>query len=153
MSEEKASEVRSQESEAAIPLPLPNPDNQGFWDGCRQHQLRLQRCRGCAAFRHQPRPVCPRCNSFDYEWAPSSGRGTLYTFTIVHGPTLPAFQVQAPYNVAVVQLEEGPFIVTNIVGCNAEQLRIGMPVEVVFENVTEMISLPKFRAVAHSPTS
>ena len=131
-----------------IPLPVPNADNAGFWDGCRQHELRLQRCRACGTLRHQPRPMCPGCNGLEYEWVRASGRGTLYTFTIVHGPTLPAFQAQAPYNVAVIQLDEGPFMVSNIVGCRAAELRIGMRVEVVFEDVDEGVSLPRFKPVA-----
>ena len=131
----------------SIPVPVPNFDNAGFWDGCRLHELRLQRCGACGALRHHPRPMCPCCTSFDYAWVRASGRGTLYTFTMVHGPTLPVFQAQAPYNVAVIQLDEGPFMVSNIVGCGAEQLRIGMRVEVVFEDVNASISLPKFQPI------
>jgi len=132
----------------AIPLPVSNLDNHDFWDGCRHHELRLQRCDACGTVRHHPRPACPQCASFDYGWVRASGRGTLYTFTIVHGPTLPAFQSRTPYNVAVVQLDEGPFMVSTIVGCRAEELRIGMPVEVVFEDVDETLSLPRFKPVA-----
>jgi len=132
---------------AAIPLPVPNQDNEGFWDGCRRHELRLQRCRQCRMLRHPPRPMCPRCNGTDYEWAEVSGRGVLYSFTVVHGPTLPAFQAQIPYNVAVVQLEEGPFLVTNMVGCTADRIRIGMRVVVEFEDLSSTVSLPKFRPV------
>jgi hypothetical protein len=130
------------------PIPVASFDNHGFWEGCRQHELRLQRCRTCHTFRHQPRPMCPQCRSLDYEWARASGRGTVYTFTIVHGPTLPAFQAAAPYNVIVVQLEEGPFMVSNLVDCGAEHIRIGMAVEVVFEDVTETATLPRFRPLA-----
>lgn len=91
--------------------------------------------------------MCPQCTNLDYEWASVSGRGIVYTFTVVHGPTLPVFQERAPYNVAVVQLDEGPFIVSNIIGCTADQIRIGMVVQVEFEDVTETTSLPKFRRV------
>jgi hypothetical protein len=128
-----------------LPVPVPNLDNAGFWEGCRLHELRIQRCTVCDTLRHHPRPMCPRCNSLEYDWKPVSGRGTLYTFAIVHGPTLPVFQAQTPYNVAVVQLAEGPYLVTNIVDCPADRLHIGLPVEVVFEDVDEAISLPKFR--------
>lgn len=130
-----------------IPVPVPNPDNEGFWEGCRQHELRLQRCSACAAWRHQPRPMCSQCQSFEYAWARASGRGTIYTFTVVHGPTLPVFQEVAPYNVVVVQLAEGPFMVSNLIDCPAEGIRIGMPVQVIFDDVTDTVSLPKFRAV------
>lgn len=87
--------------------------------------------------------MCPNCNSFEYEWARMSGRATLYSFTIVHRPTLPAFEDRVPYNVAVVQLEEGPYLVSNIVDCRAAELRIGMPLDVVFSD--DVISLPKFQ--------
>jgi uncharacterized protein len=129
----------------ALPLPVPNFDNQGFWDGCRQHELRLQRCAHCEALRHPPGPMCPRCQSFDYDWVRASGRGTVYTFTVVHGPTLPAFQERAPYNVVVVQLDEGPFLVSNLVTCGIGDLRIGLPVEVLFEDIAEGATLPRFR--------
>lgn len=76
-----------------------------------------------------------------------SGRGTIYTFTIAHGPTLPAFQAVAPYNVVAVQLDEGPYLISNVVGCRPEELRIGMRVEVMFEAISDSISLPKFRRV------
>ena len=133
---------------AAIPLPVPNEDNQGFWEGCRRHELRLQCCTGCRAFRHPPRPMCPQCTASESEWVPVSGRGTVYTFTLVHGPTLPAFQERFPYNVAVIQLDEGPFIVSNLVECPAERLRIGMRVAVEFVDVSETVSLPQFRPVS-----
>jgi uncharacterized OB-fold protein len=128
-----------------LPLPVPNADNQGFWSACGRHELRLQRCRRCGAWRHPPRPMCPHCRTSESDWEPVSGRGTVYTFTIVHGPTLPVFQRRTPYNVAVIQLEEGPFLVSNVVDCAAEHLRIGLPVAVMFEDVGDGISLPKFR--------
>ena len=132
---------------APIPVPVPNADNAGFWEACRRHELRLQRCRACGQLRHPPRPMCPQCTALEHEWAAVSGRGTVYSFTIVHGPTLAAFQEHAPYNVVVVQLAEGPFMVSNLVGCNAGDIRIGMPVEVVFEAIAETTTLPKFQPV------
>lgn len=128
-----------------IPIPVPNPDNAGFWEACRRGELRLQRCAACAAWRHHPRPACPRCGSLAYEWAPAAGRGAVHTFTIVHRPTLPAFEARLPYNVIVVALEEGVLMVSNLVEADAAELRIGLPVEVVFETVSETIALPKFR--------
>ena len=131
-----------------IPTPVPNADNQGFWDACARRELRLQRCAACRAWRHHPRPMCPACGSFDYEWALSSGRGVVHTFTIVHRPTLPAFEAQLPYNVVVVRLEEGPLMVSNLLDCPADAIRIGLPVEVAFEPLDETIVLPKFRLAA-----
>ncbi len=91
--------------------------------------------------------MCPSCGSFDYEWALASGRGVVHTFTIVHRPTLPAFEALLPYNVIVVQLDEGPFMVSNLVGGDATTLRIGLPVEVVFAALDEQITVPTFRPV------
>lgn len=130
-----------------IPTPVPNPDNQGFWDACARRELRLQRCTACGTWRHHPRPMCPRCHSFDYEWARASGRGVVHTFTVVHRPTLPAFEDRLPYNVIVVRLEEGVFMVSNLVDADIDVLRIDLPVEVVFEPLGESITLPKFRPV------
>jgi uncharacterized OB-fold protein len=134
----------------SIPTPVPNPDNQGFWDACARGELRLQRCTACRAWRHHPRPMCPACGSFDYEWGLASGRGVVHTFTIVHRPTLPAFEERLPYNVIVVRLEEGVFMVSNLVGADASALRIGLPVEVVFEPLDLDITLPKFRPRAEA---
>jgi uncharacterized protein len=128
-----------------VPTPVPNPDNAGFWDACRQGELRLQRCTQCGGWRHHPRPMCPECGSLSYEWAKASGRGIVHTFTIVHRPTLPAFEDRLPYNVIAVRLDEGVFMVSNLVDCPPEELCIGLAVEVVFEPLSEEITLPKFR--------
>jgi uncharacterized OB-fold protein len=128
-----------------VPVPVPNADNAGFWDACRRGELRLQRCARCAAFRHHPRPMCPACGSLDFDWTPASGHGVVHTFTIVHRPTLPAFEARLPYNVVCVALEEGVFMVSNLIDCPLEAIRIGMPVEVAFERLTDEISLPVFR--------
>jgi uncharacterized OB-fold protein len=130
----------------AIPLPVPNPDNQGFWEACRRHELRLQRCTSCGTLRHPPRPMCPSCNGPEHDWALASGRGRVYSYTVVHGPTLPAFETRAPYNVIVVQLDEGPFLVSNLVAPVSSIIRIGMAVEVTFEDISDTVTLPKFRA-------
>ena len=89
--------------------------------------------------------MCPACGSLDYEWAKASGRGIVHTFTIVHRPTLPAFEDRIPYNVIAVRLDEGVFMVSNLVDCPPDEIRIGMPVEVEFEPLTDEITLPKFR--------
>lgn len=89
--------------------------------------------------------MCPQCGSRDYEWARASGRGVVHTFTIVHRPTLPAFDDVVPYNVIAVRLDEGVFMISNLVDCPLEQIHIGMPVEVVFEPLSDEITLPKFK--------
>ncbi len=91
------------------------------------------------------RPRCVQCFSADLEWAPAAGRGTLYSFALMHQVYDPAFAEDVPYNIAVVELDEGVRMTTNVVGCANEELWIGMPLEVTFEHVSEEVAIPKFR--------
>jgi uncharacterized OB-fold protein len=116
-----------------------------FWEWCRKHELRIQQCLGCSAFRFPPQRLCPECLGEASEWRAVSGRGTLYSFVVYHRLYNPAFSEDLPYNVAVVQLAEGPRLLSTIVGCPNEILRCDMPVEVVFDDVTPEVTLPKFR--------
>jgi hypothetical protein len=129
----------------ALPLPLPGLDNREFYQAARQGELRLQRCADCGAWRHYPRPVCPRCLSRRFGWERASGRGRVYTWTIVHGPTLPAFQHQLPYNVVDVLLDEGVHFQSQLLDCPPHEIRADLPVEAVFVPVSEEPSLVKFR--------
>jgi len=128
-----------------LPLPLPTLDTQPFYEATRRGELRLQRCTECKTFRHYPRPTCPECLSRDYSWERASGRGTIYTWTIVRGPTLPAFEAQLPYNVVDVLLEEGVHFVSQVLDCPPEAIVAGLPVEAVFVPASEEITLVKFR--------
>ncbi|MEW6273471.1 MAG: Zn-ribbon domain-containing OB-fold protein [Thermodesulfobacteriota bacterium] len=128
-----------------LPLPQPSRDNAPFHEAAKRGELRLQRCGACGRFRHYPRPVCPHCLSRDYAWERASGRGTVYTWTIVRGPTLPAFQDKLPYNVVDVLLDEGVHFVSEVLDCPPEEIRAGMPVEATFVPVTDEITLVKFR--------
>ena len=134
-------------SESARPIPVPTPETQHFWDGTRAEQLLLQRCTACDLTYFPPRPFCPGCSSRDVVVEAASGRGVLYSYVINHGKH-PAFD--GPYSIAVVQLEEGPRLMTNIVGCEQtpEALELDMPVEVCFEAITEDITLPLFQPTA-----
>jgi len=129
-----------------IPLPRPTRLSEPHWSGCREGRLRVQRCRECRGYVFIPQPVCTFCTADALEWVDSSGRGTLYSFTTVHRPQRPEFEV--PYTVAIVELEEGFHMLTNLVGCPPEQMRVGMPVEVEFRRMSEEISLPMFRPAA-----
>ena len=129
----------------AKPVPAPDEASQPFFDGAREGRLMLMRCRDCGAWRIPSRDRCDRCWSTDTEWAQASGRGTLYTYGLMHQIYHPAFAPDVPYNVAVVELDEGVRFTTNIVDCPNDQLRVGMPVEVVFEPVSEDVRMPKFR--------
>ncbi len=128
------------------PLPQPTPETQPFWDGTKAGELRLQRCDACSNVIFPPRPFCPKCASRSVSWFKASGRGKLWSYVINHRPA-PGFEQDAPYAIAVVKLDEGPQMMTNIVDCpqTPEALQLDMPVEVVFEAVSEAISLPKFR--------
>ncbi|HIE17640.1 MAG TPA: Zn-ribbon domain-containing OB-fold protein [Dehalococcoidia bacterium] len=127
------------------PLPQPNADTKPFWDGCKQHQLRFQKCRDCQYVRWPPSIICPRCHSQDTEWIVASGRGRVYTFAVYHQAFHESFREDLPYITAIIELEEGPHLLSNIVGCNPREVKCDMPVEVVWEDITEEFTLPKFR--------
>jgi uncharacterized OB-fold protein len=131
-----------------IPLPQPTRDNFPFYEAARRGELRFQRCTACGRFRHYPRPLCPHCLGREHTWERSTGRGTVYTWTIVRGPTLPAFEAKLPYNVVDVLMDEGVHFVSEILDCPPEAIRGGLPVEATFVPVTEEITLVKFRRVA-----
>jgi uncharacterized protein len=126
-------------------LPQPTPETQHFWDGCRIGELRLQRCRACAHSYFPPRPFCPKCAGREVEIYVASGKATLYSYIINHRPR-PDMGPE-PHSIAVVTLEEGPRMMTNIIGCpqTPEALQLDMALEVTFEKQNEDISLPLFR--------
>ena len=133
------------------PHPRPDPTNEDdaqFWDALRWGELRIQRCAACRAFRHPPAPVCARCGSTAREWIASPGTGEVWSFTIIHPPTLPAFADRTPYGAVVVRLDEGVFLVSNVVDCPNEALAVGMRVEVAITTVDDDLVLPLFRLAA-----
>jgi uncharacterized OB-fold protein len=127
------------------PLPAIGPDTAPFYEAARRGELRFQRCAECGTWRHYPRPACSACQSRHFSWERASGRGTVYTWTIVHGPTLPAFEASLPYNVVDVLLDEGIHFVSQVLDCPADALRAGLPVEAIFVPVSEAVTLVKFR--------
>ena len=134
--------------EYAKPLPLMEGTTKEFYEFCKQRELRFQRCEGCGKWRHVPRPMCSACGSSRWKWAKSSGRGKVFTWTVVRRPMIPAFAGDAPYAPVVVELEEGVRMVSWIVDCDPDDIEMGMPVEVVFDDVTSDVTLPKFRRAA-----
>ena len=136
------------------PLPAVTEDSAPFWEGTARGELLMQRCSSCGHLRFPPRPMCPRCQSTELEWIPMSGRATVWSFVVPHPPLLPAFAELAPYNVVVVALDEDPSLrlVGNLVASpdgsineiDAATIRIGMPVEVVFQPAGEDIVLPRW---------
>ncbi|MGY6499292.1 MAG: Zn-ribbon domain-containing OB-fold protein [Acidimicrobiales bacterium] len=131
------------------PVPQPTPETQHFWDGTREGELRLQRCEECDHTYFPPRPFCPACSSRSVTIELASGRATLYSY-VIHHRDVPGFT--APYSIAVVELAEGPRMMTNVVGCEQtpEALQLDMDLEVTFEAITDEISLPLFRPVEAS---
>lgn len=131
------------------PLPALEGFTAEFYGFCKQGELRFQRCKSCKAWRHVPREMCAECGSMQWDWQASTGRGKLFTWTVAARPLHPAFADDAPYAPAVVELEEGVRLVTEIVDCRPDELEIDALVEVVFDDVTGDITLPKFRRSGH----
>jgi uncharacterized protein len=129
----------------AKPLPQVTPEMKPFWDAARRHELVLQRCAGCGTHRFPARDICSRCLSRDAAWAPVSGRGTVFSWAIMHQVYHPGFAAEVPYAVVVIDLDEGARLVSNLVDCAPADVRAGMPVEVVFDDVAPDVTLPKFR--------
>ena len=134
---------------AGFPIPVVDQDTQPFWDGCARSELLLQCCRKCQTWWHPPSPICPNCFSAEYDWTPSSGKGTVYTFSVIHHPFRRNWEALVPYVVGVIELEEGPHILSNVVGVEPDAVEVGMRVAVSFEQMSDTISLPLFRPEAY----
>lgn len=128
-------------------LPLPEIDEytKEYWAGCKRHELLAQRCKDCSRLRFPPRPMCPDCSSWNAEWTKLSGKGRIFSWTVCHPPVLKAFEEKAPYHVVLVEMEEGTRLISNMVDCANDEIEMNMPVEVVFEEVAEDVSLPRFK--------
>ena len=127
-------------------LPSPTPETAPYWEGAKAHELRIQYCGDCKKHFFYPRIFCPTCLGDNVEWRKVSGKGTLLTYVLSARPA-PGFDDELPYAIAIVQLDEGPHLMTNIVDTEItpENLPAGMAVEVTFEDVNDTITLPKFR--------
>jgi len=134
-------------SATAKPLPLVRAETAPFWEAARAGRLVFQECTACGGRQLFPRLVCHRCLGTGLRWVESSGRGTVLSHTTIHQAAHPAFAADVPYVYALVELDEGPRLPTNIVGVAPDTVRIGMPVRVVFTPVTTAISLPHFTPV------
>jgi len=126
------------------PLPVVDADTRPFWEAARRHRFLIQHCLSCERYVFYPRALCPHCHSDRLEWWEASGEGTIYSFTVSRRPAGPAFEDDVPYVVAIVELEEGPRMMSNVVVDDVGEVRIGEQVRVLFEDVTDEISLPKF---------
>jgi uncharacterized OB-fold protein len=127
-------------------LPAVSSSDKPFWDAARRHQLVAYRCVNCGSFYSLP-THCLACDNPKMEWVNVSGRGQVYSYGIYHQLYHPAWKGDLPYNIAWIKLDEGPILLSNVVECKNEDLYIGMPVTVVFEDVTEEDTLPKFKPI------
>jgi uncharacterized OB-fold protein len=138
---------RTDERKASKPRPRPAPESLPFWEAARAHRLQLPRCNACSRHWFPPARRCPHCLSSDLVWVEASGRGRIYSFVVFHRVYHPAFESDVPYVVAIVELDEGPRLLTNIVGTPPEDVRCDMRVRVIFEDFNDY-TLPKFAVVA-----
>ena len=132
-------------STSAKPLPELAGSAGEFYGFCRAGELRFQRCTACRAWRHVPRELCAECGSFEFEWARSSGRGRVFSWTVVARALHPAFAGDVPYAPVIVEMDEGVRVLSQVVDVPPAELAIDLPVEVVFEPASDTVTLPKFR--------
>lgn len=125
-------------------FPQPTVETKPFWDGCKQHQLLIQQCGECGHYQFYPRTICTKCMSQKVNWVEASGLGRVKTYTIVHRPISPAYMTEAPYILALVELDEGPTMMTNIINCPLDEVKVGMRVSVTFADWSINISVPQF---------
>ena len=128
-----------------VPRPLHPNLTKEFWEGTKRREINIPRCKNCGRFFWYPREECPFCLEQDWEWHNATGKGHLYTYTVVRQPQDPAFYDDVPYIFAIVQLDEGIRIVSNVIDCPLDQVKVDMPLEVVFEDITSDWTLYKFR--------
>ena len=137
------------ELDVTKPLPAITTEAKPFWDAAAQQKLMIQRCQDCNAWVWTPRPSCNECGSEKVEWTQMSGKGEVYSFTIIRQvvgrAASKAFEPDIPYVIAWVDLDEGPRLITNIIGCSVDEVKLGMKVTVQFEKASEKVWLPKFK--------
>ena len=131
----------------SMPSPAATARTQPFWEAARRHRMTVLRCASCRAFRHPPRPICPYCRSFEAAWEQVPGSGTLFSYTVVHTPFHPSVREVVPYVIAVIELDgtDGTRFLSNLVDAPLEALHTGLPVEVVWEDMSEQLTVPRFR--------
>ncbi|MGZ8268377.1 MAG: Zn-ribbon domain-containing OB-fold protein [Burkholderiales bacterium] len=127
------------------PLPTLTEENRPFWEGAREGRLVMQKCGACGHIRYPISHVCPDCLSYEFEWTPLSGRGEVFSYVVFYQLYNKAFADDIPYNVAQIQLDEGPRMMSNIVGADNDAVKVGDKVEAAFEKATDEITIPKFR--------
>ncbi|MFA5522079.1 MAG: Zn-ribbon domain-containing OB-fold protein [Castellaniella sp.] len=128
-----------------LPKPIANADSAPYWDAAREHRLVIRRCRDCGALHFMPRYICPECWSEALEWVESAGKGQVHSFSIIHRAPLAEFALRVPYVTALIELDEGPRMVANILGDDALSVAIGDRVSVTFEDRGDGALIPQFK--------
>jgi uncharacterized OB-fold protein len=133
------------------PIPEPVEElNKQYWQHCAQMRLCFQRCKGCGVWRHIPRFMCAICNSMEWEWAESKGRGKVFSWTVTHTPFHAMLASMVPYAVLIVELDEGVKMVSGLRNLPIDKIELEMPVEVIFEQVSENMAIPYFQPLQKS---
>jgi len=132
-------------TEYTKPLPTITDENREFWEGAKRGRLRMQKCGDCGHIRYPISHVCPKCLSYNFNWTDLSGRGEVFSYIVFHQLYNKAFEKDIPYNVALVQLEEGPRMYSNVVGVDNDAVKVGDKVEVTFDPVTPEVTIPRFK--------
>ena len=130
------------------PVPVPSDESKPYWDGLREHRLLMPKCTACGEHWFPPTQYCTHCRSKDWTWSQVSGKGKVFSFVVYHRVYHPGFAGEVPYAVAVIELAEGPRMLSNVLGVPAEELVCDTPVEIVFEDIVERVTLPKFKPLA-----
>jgi uncharacterized protein len=131
---------------AEMPIPVPTPESRPFWAAAREKRLVVPRCRSCGDAWFPPTLLCPSCGSAGHEWIEVSGRGTVFSFVVMHRVYHPAFADKVPYVVAVIELEEGPRLLSNVISISPGEIRCDMPVRVTFDECRGDMTIPQFIA-------
>lgn len=126
-------------------IPTSQPSTKPYWEGCKRHELLLQKCGQCGAQQFYPRSICTGCSSSSLDWVEASGRGTVLSWTIVRHPVSEAYADDIPYVIALIKLQEGPTMMSQIIDCDPESVHSGMQVQVSFQDWTDEVSMPVFR--------
>jgi uncharacterized protein len=130
------------------PIPVPSAESQAYWDGLRDRKLLMPRCDACGKYWFPPSLLCPHCNATKWTWTSTSGRGRIFSYVVYHRVYHPGFADEVPYAVAVIELDEGPRMVSNVIGTAPDKLACDLRVEVVYQPITDTITLPKFKPAA-----
>ncbi len=130
-----------------MPVPVPNHDTQEFWDACANGELLLPSCGNCDHFRWPPGPMCPHCQTLGTKWVPSTGEGSIYSWTVVSNPPGPGLDADIPYLLALVEMSEGPRLIGNVLDCPPDDIFAGMRVRTVFEPISDEIAIYNFQRI------